>query len=193
MAGGTRDSSLSAEGVGISAIEEDSSVSAATHKACCGHRSSVDTDFRVNYCQILFNTPPAFGRCNKIAVSPRPHWKIPIPGDHLWYLWFSEVCKLPWLVWEKLKWLLHSLCSLRHGYNGLAQYEMQLAAPDTGYYPRLEITHCAAFFLSDTEALPEKEAASLETLTLFGQRLIFSSVSFRAMAYSFTSSDTPTI
>lgn len=49
------------------------------------------------------------------------------------------------------------------------------------------------FTLPDTEALPEKEGGEPETLTLFGQRLIFSSVSFRAMAYSFTSSDTPTI
>lgn len=49
------------------------------------------------------------------------------------------------------------------------------------------------FTLSDTEALPEKEAGNPQTLTLFGQRLIFSSVSFSAMAYSFTSSDTPTI
>lgn len=48
-------------------------------------------------------------------------------------------------------------------------------------------------FLPGTEALPEKEAGNPETLTLFGQRLIFSSVSFSAMAYSFTSSDTPTI
>lgn len=59
--------------------------------------------------------------------------------------------------------------------------------------PRLEITHCASSFLPDTEALPEEDTGSPETLTLFGQRLIFSSVSFSAMAYSFTSSDTPTI
>lgn len=49
------------------------------------------------------------------------------------------------------------------------------------------------FTLPDTEALPGKGAGNPETLTFFGQRLIFSSVSFSAMAYSFTSSDTPTI
>lgn len=50
-----------------------------------------------------------------------------------------EVCKLPWLVWEKPKWLLQSLCSLSLWYNGLAQYEMQLPDPGIGYYPIQDI------------------------------------------------------
>lgn len=77
---------------------------------------------------------------------------------------------------------------------------MWLPAPGTSYYSNktfpaslLEIMHRASNFLPGTEELPEKEAGCPETLTLFGQRLIFSSVSFSAIAYSFTSSDTPTI
>lgn len=77
-----------------------------------------------------------------------------------------------------------------------------ISAIKTTYQSQLKPTRPAAdagtigqqhLTLPDTDALPEKEAGNPETLTLFGQRLIFSSVSFSAMAYSFTSSDTPTI